>query len=50
MCEIAIRNERIGATLVSEMKLGARAGVNGSEYRIEKTIREVEVEAERNRE
>ncbi len=42
-------NEKNGATLVAEMKLGARAWVNGNEYPIEKTIREVGIEAERNR-
>jgi hypothetical protein len=45
----AYENEIIGATLVSEMTLGATAWVNGNEYAIDKTIKEVEMEAERNR-
>jgi hypothetical protein len=42
-------HEGIAATVVSEMKLEATAWINGNEYRIEKTIKQVEIEAERNR-
>jgi hypothetical protein len=39
----------IGATLVSEMELGATAWVEGNEDVVEKTIKQLAIEAERNR-
>jgi hypothetical protein len=50
-CAVPEHEDRmIGATLVSEMKVGARAWVNGIEYAVEKTIKELAEEVERNRE
>jgi hypothetical protein len=39
----------VGATLVSEMVAGAKAWVEGKEYVVEKTIKQLDIEGERNR-
>lgn len=41
--------EPIGAALVSEMKLGATAWVEGNEYVVEKTVKQLAIEREENR-
>jgi hypothetical protein len=42
MCALPEHEDRaIGAALVAEMKLGAKAWVNGNEYAVEKTIKEL---------
>jgi hypothetical protein len=39
----------VGATLVSEMVVGAKAWVEGNEYVVEKTIKQLAIEGDGNR-
>jgi len=50
MCALPEHEERaIGALLVAEMKSSVKAWVNGNEYAVEKTIKELAEEVAGNR-